>query len=282
MSIRGKFGLLFLLFLVGGFIVSRVETPDEIAVYETNRHEIQMYNATTDTEAVLVQSLYGEIPHNPVFSPDGKTVAYHVEYWNGEEVGCDLRTVNVQTKEISVLTNGKFTHRCDHLPTWSPDGKKIAYLSNSLRSNDLMVIATYNLETGDDELLNVLPATMLTGKRLAWHGAEPEIVDADWSDDRAQFIPAEGYQIVGGVKTRHGELQIETDSHYSGYTMKIATRTQTWTVESERLLTNPTLTMNFITVQRETVTPGVFYTFILDAQTGEQKKILLGKNLSWN
>src|SRR5438094_7428452 len=66
-------------------------------------------------------------PESPVFSPDGRTVAFAA--LRGA-VG-DIYTVNLDTKEVVNLTTDDFAN---YAPTYSPDGKYIIY-SARVRGN---------------------------------------------------------------------------------------------------------------------------------------------------
>ena len=61
----------------------------------------------------------------PAFSPDGKTLAFVRN--NPEAGGANIWTVNLDTGKETQITNDSFPHNA---PTWSPDGRHIAYQSN--------------------------------------------------------------------------------------------------------------------------------------------------------
>jgi dipeptidyl aminopeptidase/acylaminoacyl peptidase len=64
----------------------------------------------------------------PALSPDGKTVAFVVTYFNKAENSSNSNIYLVSTTggEIRQLTSAK---RANHSPQWSPDGKTIAFVS---------------------------------------------------------------------------------------------------------------------------------------------------------
>ncbi len=69
----------------------------------------------------------GEI-YNPTWSPDGQSVAFSAN------VGgfTDLYVVNVKTRQLRRLTNDQFT---DIEPAWSPDGSRIALVTDKFSSD---------------------------------------------------------------------------------------------------------------------------------------------------
>ena len=74
---------------------------------------------TRDIEQRIPMKTLDE-PESPAFSPDGTTIAI-----SGMRGGIgDIYTINLQTEEISNLTNDDFF---DYGPTYSPDGKFIVY-----------------------------------------------------------------------------------------------------------------------------------------------------------
>jgi dipeptidyl aminopeptidase/acylaminoacyl peptidase len=72
----------------------------------------------------------------PAVSPDGKSVAYTVTYYNVPENKSyrDIYLLNINKKESVRLTDTKFN---ESSPQWRPDGKKIGYLSPASGSSQL-------------------------------------------------------------------------------------------------------------------------------------------------
>ena len=60
-------------------------------------------------------------PESPDISPDGKLVAFSA----ARDITNDIFTINLETKEITNLTNDPLA---DYAPTWAPDGKSIIFL----------------------------------------------------------------------------------------------------------------------------------------------------------
>ncbi len=93
------------------------------------------------TSAIAVKN---EGSYSPVFSPDGKYLAYHN---NSDDFFWDIIIENIITGEKRQVTNNQFY---DTSPTWSPDGSKIAFSSDRSGQRD---IYTYELSSGKVELL---------------------------------------------------------------------------------------------------------------------------------
>ena len=72
----------------------------------------------------------------PVVSPDGKSVAYTVTYYNVPENKSyrDIYLLNISKRESVRLTDTKSN---ESAPQWRPDGKKIGYLSPASGSSQL-------------------------------------------------------------------------------------------------------------------------------------------------
>jgi len=85
----------------------------------------------------LARLTNGDSPHwNPVWSPDGKMIAYTSDKL-GDEAGLhnwrnyNIWIANPETQKEMLITGEE---QIDLNPVWSPDGKKIVYVTN--RSND--------------------------------------------------------------------------------------------------------------------------------------------------
>ena len=77
---------------------------------------------------------------DPQISPDGETVVYVISEVDFKEgvYNSDLWKVSVQGGPAVKLTNGP---RRDDTPRWSPDGKRIAFLSDRGGSVQVWVIS---------------------------------------------------------------------------------------------------------------------------------------------
>ncbi len=75
----------------------------------------------------------------PRVSPDGKWVAFIVATPSIEDNKSytDLWAISLETKELIQLTNDKYS---ESNPTWSPDSKKLAYISNKEKTPQAYII----------------------------------------------------------------------------------------------------------------------------------------------
>jgi len=82
---------------------------------------------------------------NLTISPDGKWVAYVITSYSMEENKGqrDIYLVSIDGREIKQLTKGEGSN---YSPAWSPDGKKIAFISTRDGEPQVYVI---ELETGE-------------------------------------------------------------------------------------------------------------------------------------
>jgi len=85
----------------------------------------------------------------PVLSPDGTTLAYIAKGENSYE----LFVMDLETRQERQLTDNKFD---EVYPSWSPDGKKLAYMAAQEEENwDIFVI---DVDTGEVFRLTSDPA----------------------------------------------------------------------------------------------------------------------------
>lgn len=105
---------------------------------------------------------------SPKVSPDGKQVLYQLEWADKmtDAFYSNLWIASSDAKENRPLTQGKFR---DTGAAWSPDGKRIAYLSN--RSGRLQITVRW-LETGDETTITNL---------------ENPVSEISWSPDGTQI-----------------------------------------------------------------------------------------------
>jgi dipeptidyl aminopeptidase/acylaminoacyl peptidase len=132
--------------------------------------------AAFDKTPTVDQSLSLKSAGNARISPDGRFVAYQVQETNWEENAfeTEIWIVGVTTGERYQLTNGK---KSSFAPQWSPDGKRLAFISDRDGKRQLYIIAPgggealqlTSLETGVNGF-NWSP----DGRRIAYTATEPE------------------------------------------------------------------------------------------------------------
>ena len=84
---------------------------------------LYLYDFGTRTETKLTDGPRNDVM--PVWSPDGKTIAF-------ERGAKELRVIDVATRQERMLATGELDHPPflpEHAVTWSPDGQWLAYLS---------------------------------------------------------------------------------------------------------------------------------------------------------
>lgn len=124
----------------------------------------------------IEQSLSMKSVSTPRISPDGRFVAYQVQEtnWTDNAFETEIYIANLATGERYQLTNAK---KSSFAPTWSPDSKRLAFISDRDGKNQLYVIAPAggeavqltNLETG----VNGFDWSP-DGKRIAFTAADPK------------------------------------------------------------------------------------------------------------
>jgi dipeptidyl aminopeptidase/acylaminoacyl peptidase len=124
----------------------------------------------------IEQSLSMKSVSTPRISPDGRFVAYQVQEtnWTDNAFETEIYIANLATGERYQLTNAK---KSSFTPTWSPDSKRLAFISDRDGKNQLYIIAPAggeavqltNLETG----INGFDWSP-DGKRIAFTAADPK------------------------------------------------------------------------------------------------------------
>ncbi len=125
---------------LGNFDVSR---DGRWLAYEANKHEqwtVYLRNLRTKQERVLVKS--NQSVTNPEFSPDARWIAVQSDFEGDENF--NLYVVPTKGGEARMITD---TPADSASPRWSPDGAKIAFISN--RDKDRENVFVVDAEGGE-------------------------------------------------------------------------------------------------------------------------------------
>ena len=101
------------------------------------------------------QPKHSTLEHHPVWSPDGKRIAYGRYPFSGEET-LTIQVLDLQTKKITVLpaSEGLFS------PRWSPDGR---YLAATTQDSKKLLIYDFNTGSSTGRLTRSTRRNGLTG-----------------------------------------------------------------------------------------------------------------------
>lgn len=129
---------------LGSFDIS----PDgRLLAYSANKGEqwaVYLRELKTKREKALVESAQSAL--NPEFSPDGQWIAYQSDF-EGDE-NSNIFIVHTRGDITRKLTD---TPADSAFPSWSPDGTKIAFISNRDRDRENIFVA--NAEGGETKQL---------------------------------------------------------------------------------------------------------------------------------
>jgi len=186
---------------LGSFDIS----PDgRLLAYSANKGEqwaVYLRELKTKREKALVESAQSAL--NPEFSPDGQWIAYQSDF-EGDE-NSNIFIVHTRGDITRKLTD---TPADSAFPSWSPDGTKIAFISN--RDHDRENIFVTDAEGGEtkqltrvDDIVNEI-AWRTDGKSIAFSagfgiGDWVGLVDLDGNMERLVGMPNSENFIAGAM-----------------------------------------------------------------------------------
>lgn len=174
---------------------------------------------------------------NPAISPDGKQIIFTrtwVDKMN-DRYSSNLWIVDVEGKRVRELTHGNWR---DFSPVWSPDGKKIAFLSERDGSTQIHIMWVDTKEVAQLTHLERAPSNIVwspDGKKIAFTyfvpdekpilqvklpkkpekakwGAPPIVIDRlSWRVDGRGFIP-KGYEHIFVIDAELGGTPLQITS----------------------------------------------------------------------
>jgi TolB protein len=155
---------------------SAARGPSDAEIVHTNYGEIRLTNPDTGSSKLLVSRRAGPA-RSPVFSPDGRKIAY-VKAIGGERIGSwEIFVMNRDGGGKRRLTRNRFS---DIDPAWSPDGREIAFRRR--RPTRVMGASQIYAMSADgsrqrrltgNKLQNYRPVWSPAGRRIAFESVDP-------------------------------------------------------------------------------------------------------------
>jgi Tol biopolymer transport system component len=149
-------------------------SPDgtKIVFYGTLNEEGLIVMNADGTGKTLLTSPVGLAPPNPSWSPDGKKIAFERMSFGDPDATHDIYVINADGTNLTRLTKtpipgGSSILNYDLEPTWSPDGTKIAFVTNRDGNDEI-----YIMKADGTEQTNFANMLDTTGRSPDW-GVQP-------------------------------------------------------------------------------------------------------------
>jgi Tol biopolymer transport system component len=186
-------------------------SPDGSRLTYAWRGEIFVMNADGSGKRQLTHTPSGRGSYYPVWSPDGSTIAFWRGGSSGEDGGppdAEIYTVPATGGDPTQLTTD---HRPNIEPTWSPDGRQLAF-----RHGDSLGIVNADGSGLHDELTVPFgpwaPAWSPDGTRIAFLVFDP----SERADDGAPLLEVRVLTLATGRVSRL-HIRVETDNNGSSW-----------------------------------------------------------------
>ncbi len=160
-------------------------------VFEVNSAScrgLSLYNVETNSTETLIPLENFEHAYTPVFSPDGKTIAF--SWWRTGGYR-DIYLMDLETRQLTAITHDR---SLDMEPRFSPDGRWLYFVSDRTEVYNLYAyeLATKKLFQATNVVNGVFdPDISPDGKQVAFVGFRAEGYDLELADlDPAHFFEA--------------------------------------------------------------------------------------------
>lgn len=197
------------------------------------RHEgssIFLFLRSADGKTLRRFNDHHEPEYDAVWAPDGKRLAFSFVKTSPNQGDVDVHTINPEGKNAApfAVTAGKLSH--EESPSWSPDGKFIAYSSTRDGNQEIYVassdaVATEPRRLTTDAATDAHPAWSPDGKSIAfatdrWGDLEIALIDVK-SGDVKRITTSRGLDDypVWSPDGRHIAFTTHRDGNFEIYVM---------------------------------------------------------------